>query len=1311
MVANKELFPISEIIKLASARGVDFGSGNPENRIRYYIRFGLLPHAKRKSFNGAAPTAAFRLDVVDRIVQIEKLQRKGKSVPEQKQLLLEVKTPKKLYKTTKTRTISERLEPSHPNNKWLNYSLAATVFVAILLLASLAANLVLVDPESNQVLGVQTKNENLVVKVGKALVWPIARVNLALLKTLKNEQDIDPLDITNIQNELYRNSSGGLSTGSLAVKELEVKKISGLGQDCLLSLNSNQLVVCRDDYWDSTRVKAEISAITQETINSLDLSTVSTVSTTNLTAFKYFAVSGQSTITAANSTDTLTLVAGSNISLTTNATAKTITINSTAAGGGGGGGDAATLDSLDSLQFLRADTADNFTSGTLTFDAGTTLAVNGTFSCSDCIGDAAVANSITVAATGITGTLTDAQVSDTLTIGVGGSVAASTITGSITDAQVSDTLTASNLVAASSVVADSEVDDNLTIDATGSVNWAALTSYPAACAANNAITTLGDSPTCAVFWNAGNDGSGSGLDADTLDGSDSSAFSPVAGSASITTVGALASGTIAAGFGTISTSSTITGSTLNGTTGINTGAGAGTNRIDASGNLANIGSITASSSSAFSFTSTATSGYNFSLANSGSGLTGAGSLFYTSALLNPAAATVANATIRPLNLNTVANGGDTINGLDIQWNQGYGGLDAQTGTENMLKLGLQQYDTSITDNAVAAGILIDNADTATGNSIAITDAIKITQSGGLAATTAYTNYINATNFTVTSAGAITAASTIAGSEVRSNGNIYVNYDGADATSYLYFYESSDPAGEYLRWLDSSAYFNLSDDLDIDNHAAIGTAASVSSTYALTISDDTSYDAAFRGGINVTTVGRSDNAMYGIYSLFEPFSLTTNITAIQRGIYSETLPLGSSAGGPSAYTISEIRNFDSYLRSTTFPPLVTNFSAYHISNPSITDIDGEITNFRGLMIEDITEGDITNKYPIYQAGETSQYNILKAATTLFGRDPSGNDTSYRTVIQGSLCVDDSTANCPATPTAGAIYVENSVGTGNVSAFDIAEYYPATEPVEKGDLVIAKGETKVGKSSSPYDETLIGVVSTDPAAVIDETNITFGKTAGDNFNPLKPYIALAGRVPTKVSTENGNIEPGDPLTSSSTPGVAMRATKSGPIIGKALESFSGSEQGKILVFVSTSWYVQPLATEVDSKLSGLTDLSLDSLRTGALIIGNNKIYLADNGDLKLDGSIEIAGNIKLSGEIFAKKLNVSDEATGSGTILSGQESIFIETSLVTDKSKIFLTLSTLTRQNIAVTKKETKRGFEVKITSPEAVDVSFDWFVVN
>jgi hypothetical protein len=52
-----------------------------------------------------------------------------------------------------------------------------------------------------------------------------------------------------------------------------------------------------------------------------------------------------------------------------------------------------------------------------------------------------------------------------------------------------------------------------------------------------------------------------------------------------------------------------------------------------------------------------------------------------------------------------------------------------------------------------------------------------------------------------------------------------------------------------------------------------------------------------------------------------------------------------------------------------------------------------------------------------------------------------------------------------------------------------------------------------------------------------------------------MAMMGIVPTRVSTENGPILPGDLLVTSSTPGYAMKGTDRGrmlgALIGKALE----------------------------------------------------------------------------------------------------------------------------------------------------------------
>ncbi len=67
---------------------------------------------------------------------------------------------------------------------------------------------------------------------------------------------------------------------------------------------------------------------------------------------------------------------------------------------------------------------------------------------------------------------------------------------------------------------------------------------------------------------------------------------PNIGAATATTINGQTISSVASFTGTLAAASTITGTTLNGTTGINTGAGVGTQRIDASGNLVNIGTIT-----------------------------------------------------------------------------------------------------------------------------------------------------------------------------------------------------------------------------------------------------------------------------------------------------------------------------------------------------------------------------------------------------------------------------------------------------------------------------------------------------------------------------------------------------------------------------------------------------------------------------------------------------------------------------------------------------------------------------------------------
>jgi len=71
-------------------------------------------------------------------------------------------------------------------------------------------------------------------------------------------------------------------------------------------------------------------------------------------------------------------------------------------------------------------------------------------------------------------------------------------TGTITGAALSSTqLTDGGTISFDWI--DAEIDNDLTINGSGNVTWTALESYPAACGAGTAVTTIGDTLTCTAF--------------------------------------------------------------------------------------------------------------------------------------------------------------------------------------------------------------------------------------------------------------------------------------------------------------------------------------------------------------------------------------------------------------------------------------------------------------------------------------------------------------------------------------------------------------------------------------------------------------------------------------------------------------------------------------------------------------------------------------------------------------------------------------------------------------------------------------------
>lgn len=148
-------------------------------------------------------------------------------------------------------------------------------------------------------------------------------------------------------------------------------------------------------------------------------------------------------------------------------------------------------------------------------------------------------------------------------------------------------------------------------------------------------------------------------------------------------------------------------------------------------------------------------------------------------------------------------------------------------------------------------------------------------------------------------------------------------------------------------------------------------------------------------------------------------------------------------------------------------------------------------------------------------------------------------------------------------------------GTNSCVDVAESIAASEDVEGGDVVMldARLTVTVMKAVAESNNLLFGVVTSDPAIVIEGASVGIMNGSGYIPQPRKPAVALAGRVPVKVNLENGQIGVGDMITASSTPGVGAKANNAGRVVGMALEPLPALPMDfpkKIIVYVNPHWW---------------------------------------------------------------------------------------------------------------------------------------------
>lgn len=178
----------------------------------------------------------------------------------------------------------------------------------------------------------------------------------------------------------------------------------------------------------------------------------------------------------------------------------------------------------------------------------------------------------------------------------------------------------------------------------------------------------------------------------------------------------------------------------------------------------------------------------------------------------------------------------------------------------------------------------------------------------------------------------------------------------------------------------------------------------------------------------------------------------------------------------------------------------------------------------------------------------------AITKQEGLQAFDNNGNVTVQIRGDVAGDGRVSTNELEITGGSDFSEN---------FDIISH-PASI-IEPGMLVSIEGTSgKLALSSTKRDKKVVGIIS---GANGIETGMIMGQkgSIADGDYP----IALSGRTYVYVNTENGPIEPGDFITTSSVPGYGMKVKKykkaQGAIVGKAMTSLKEGS-GYVLVLVN-------------------------------------------------------------------------------------------------------------------------------------------------
>jgi hypothetical protein len=424
---------------------------------------------------------------------------------------------------------------------------------------------------------------------------------------------------------------------------------------------------------------------------------------------------------------------------------------------------------------------------------------------------------------------------------------------------------------------------------------------------------------------------------------------------------------------------------------------------------------------------------------------------------------------------------------------------------------------SATANVTGGNILTGGAVTATAN---ITGGNVLT--GGLiSATSTITSAANVTGGNLLTAGIISATGNIRGGNVTASNFFYAN--GVAIVGYSA--STSPPANPNAGWY----WYNTSTDV-LYEYLNDGTTDYWVDVSSPAFSNGPAGDMAIQGNLLAGA-----NATYNIGS---PASTFNNVYA--QNYYGN----GATLTGIIT-SVSNINNGTSNItvvssggNITTSVGGTANIGVWYNGGLSITGdltVTGNATLTGNILGDRIQNG--TTSIDIQSASGNA--NITIGATSNVAVFTTAGMTILGNIENGGS---NGTGNIGSATT----YFNTIFGKATTAQYaDLAENYLADAAYTPGTVLEFDGEQEVTISTRDSSKRVAGVVSTNPAHLMNATL--------DGAHVVA--VALVGRVPTQVT---GNVVKGDLMVSAGNGRARAEANPAvGTVIGKALENFGGGE----------------------------------------------------------------------------------------------------------------------------------------------------------